>query len=108
VVLSRQFYGLASNTMLNGVSVARRNRVNPPCSTTTWRNRFSPACAPNAGPFFASDTGTCGKSDKAHGDSKALHRITREYIATATPSRYTTAMTAVRMKMLTEGIVQCI
>src|ERR1700733_2166898 len=50
--------GRASSTILNGVSVARRNRLKPPCSTTTARSRCSPACAPSAGPCLASDTGT--------------------------------------------------
>ena len=36
-------YGRASSTRLNGVSVARRNRVKPPPSTTTSRSRASPA-----------------------------------------------------------------
>ena len=51
-------YGRASSTRLNGVSVARRNRVKPPPSTTTSRSRASPACAPSAGPLRARDTGT--------------------------------------------------
>ena len=42
-------YGLASSTMLNGVSAARRKRVKPP-SATTSRNLASPACAPSAKP----------------------------------------------------------
>ena len=51
-------YGRASRTMLNGVSVARRKRVNPPLSTRTCRRRRSPAWAPRADPCRASDTGT--------------------------------------------------
>jgi hypothetical protein len=50
-------YGLASNTKLNGVWVARRKRVKPPL-TTTSRNPASPACAPSAGPLEASEAGT--------------------------------------------------
>jgi hypothetical protein len=49
--------GRASNTSLNGVCVARRHRVNPPLVTTSF-NFVSPACAPSAGPWPASDTGT--------------------------------------------------
>jgi hypothetical protein len=41
--------GRASSTRLKGVSVARRNLVNPPLITTS-RKRASPACAPNASP----------------------------------------------------------
>lgn len=44
-------YGRASSTRLTGVCVARRNRVKPPCMTTS-RNLASPACAPNAAPPF--------------------------------------------------------
>jgi len=44
-----RFHGLASNTRLKGVSVARRKRVNPPAVTTS-RNLASPACAPRARP----------------------------------------------------------
>jgi hypothetical protein len=44
--------------MLNGVSVARLKLENPPSSTTTFRSRFCPACAPSAGPFLARETGT--------------------------------------------------
>ena len=42
-------YGRASNTMLNGVSAARRKRVIPPAVTTS-RMRASPAWAPSASP----------------------------------------------------------
>src|SRR5437870_11971083 len=42
-------YGRASRIRLNGVSVARRNRVNPPCVTTS-RKRDSPAWAPRPSP----------------------------------------------------------
>lgn len=49
--------GLASRTRLNGVCVARRKRVKPPLVTTS-RNRASLACAPNAGPLYASEAGT--------------------------------------------------
>jgi hypothetical protein len=38
-------YGRASYTMLNGVSVALRKRLNPALDTTS-RIRFSPDCAP--------------------------------------------------------------
>ena len=50
-------HGLASNTRLNGVCVARRNRVNPPFMTTS-RSRASPAWAPRAGPLYAREAGT--------------------------------------------------
>ena len=46
----RAFWRLASNTILNGVWVARRKRVKHPFVTTS-RNRASPACAPKAGPL---------------------------------------------------------
>src|SRR5579883_1502564 len=49
--------GLASRMMLNGVSVARRKREKP-ADVTISRNLFSPAWAPSAGPFRASETGT--------------------------------------------------
>ena len=42
-------YGRASKTKLNGVSVARRKRVNPPAVTTS-RKRASPAWLPKASP----------------------------------------------------------
>ena len=42
-------YGRASNTMLKGVSLTRRNRPNPALVTTS-RIRASPACAPSASP----------------------------------------------------------
>ncbi len=42
-------YGRASYTMLNGVSVARRNRLNPAVVTTS-RMRDSPAWAPRHNP----------------------------------------------------------
>jgi hypothetical protein len=42
-------YGRASRIMLNGVSVARRIRVNSPLARTSLRRR-SPACAPRARP----------------------------------------------------------
>ena len=54
----RAVQGLASKIKLNGVSVARRNRAKPPSSTITCLNRASPACAPSAGPCWASETGT--------------------------------------------------
>src|ERR1700729_531517 len=41
--------GRASNTRLNGVSAARRKRVNPPVAVTS-RILASPACAPRARP----------------------------------------------------------
>src|SRR5258708_7884764 len=56
--IATPYYGLASNTRLNGVCVARRNLAKPPPSTTTLRSRASPAWAPSAGPFDASDAGT--------------------------------------------------
>jgi hypothetical protein len=47
---SRQIpYGRASRIILNGVSAARRNRVNPPSKRTSLKRR-SPACAPRARP----------------------------------------------------------
>jgi TfoX/Sxy family transcriptional regulator of competence genes len=50
-------YGLASRIMLNGVSVARRTRVKPPCLMTS-ASRASPAWAPSARPTScASDAG---------------------------------------------------
>jgi hypothetical protein len=50
-------YGRASRIRLNGVSVARRTRVNPPCSRTSV-SRASPACAPSARPTsWESDAG---------------------------------------------------
>jgi hypothetical protein len=57
-VMLAQDYGLASRIMLNGVWVARRSRRKPPPFTITSRNRFSPACAPSAGPLRARETGT--------------------------------------------------
>ena len=45
----RRAQGRASNTRLNGVSVARRKRLNPP-SATTSPILASPACAPSASP----------------------------------------------------------
>lgn len=42
-------YFLASRIRLNGVSAARRKRVNP-ASLNTSRRRGSPACAPSASP----------------------------------------------------------
>ena len=42
-------YGFASRTRLKGVSVARRNRVNP-ASAKMSRHRPSPAWAPSASP----------------------------------------------------------
>jgi MFS family permease len=56
-------HGLASKIMLNGVSVARRNRVKPPSSTITLLNRCSPACAPSAGPCWDRETGTQIRDD---------------------------------------------
>ena len=47
--VDRSGHGLASNTRLNGVSAALRNRVKPP-EVTTSRIRASPACAPSASP----------------------------------------------------------
>jgi hypothetical protein len=41
--------GLASNTRLNGVSLARRKRLNPP-EASTFRSRDSPAWAPKHNP----------------------------------------------------------
>jgi hypothetical protein len=51
-------YGRASRIKLNGVCVARRKRVNPPPVATTSLKCDSPACAPSAGPRFASECGT--------------------------------------------------
>src|SRR5439155_8021514 len=48
-------HGRASSTRLNGVWVARRNRLKPPPATTTSRSRASPACAPTAGPCSDSE-----------------------------------------------------
>jgi hypothetical protein len=42
-------YGRASRMRLNGVSVARRKRLNP-ASLATCHRRSSPACAPSASP----------------------------------------------------------
>ena len=42
-------HGRASRTRLNGVSAARRKRVNP-AAVTSSRKRASPACAPSASP----------------------------------------------------------
>jgi len=42
-------HGRASNTRLNGVSAARRNRVKP-AAVTTSLILASPACAPSASP----------------------------------------------------------
>ncbi len=51
------FYGRASKIILNGVSAARRNRVNPAFERTSRRRR-SPACAPRARPTsWLSDAG---------------------------------------------------
>src|SRR6185503_13341512 len=50
-------HGLTSNTRLNGVCVARRNRVSPPFMTTS-SSRASPAWAPRAGPLYAREAGT--------------------------------------------------
>ena len=53
----RAGYGLASRMRLNGVSVARRTRVNPPCLSTSV-SCASPAWAPSARPTsWASDAG---------------------------------------------------
>ena len=57
VAAARRGYGLASRMRLNGVSVARRTRVNPPWLRTSV-SRASPACAPKARPTsWASDAG---------------------------------------------------
>src|SRR5580704_15625299 len=45
----RNPYALASNTMLKGVSAARRKWRKPP-EVTTSRSLASPACAPSASP----------------------------------------------------------
>jgi hypothetical protein len=47
--LSFRHYGRASRIILNGVSAARRKRVNPPFERTSLMRR-SPACAPRARP----------------------------------------------------------
>src|SRR5271156_5587112 len=62
----RGTYGRASSTRLNGVSVARRNFVNPPPPTTTSRSRASPALAPSAGPLPDSDTGPPITEEEPH------------------------------------------
>jgi hypothetical protein len=51
-------YPRASNTILNGVSVALRKCVNPP-PRATFSSRAGPACAPNPNPTScASEQGT--------------------------------------------------
>lgn len=57
-------YGRASYTMLNGVSAARRKRVNP-APVTTSRIRASPACAPSARPT------SCASDDGVHKNVEA-------------------------------------
>ena len=53
----RDRHGLASRMRLNGVSVARRTRLNP-ASRSTAASRRSPACAPSPRPTsWASDPG---------------------------------------------------
>jgi hypothetical protein len=49
-------YGRASSTMLNGVSVARRTRVNP-ASERTALSRFSPAWPKGEPDLLAERTG---------------------------------------------------
>jgi hypothetical protein len=46
---SRSCYGRTSQTMLNGVSAARRNRVYPASLASRWM-AVSPACAPSEQP----------------------------------------------------------
>ena len=46
---SRETYGRASSTILNGVSAARRTRVNP-AECRIFASRPSPACAPSPSP----------------------------------------------------------
>jgi hypothetical protein len=61
---SRAGYGLASNTALNGVSLARRKRVRPAWVTTS-RIRVSPAWAPSASPTsWDSDAGVQSRVEK--------------------------------------------
>ena len=58
-------YGRASNTILNGVSAARRTDAKPPVLITSL-SRASPACAPNANPTScANDVGTQTMVDAA-------------------------------------------
>ena len=60
----RAGYGLASNTALNGVSLARRKRVRP-ARVTTSRIRASPAWAPSASPTsWDSDAGVHSRVEK--------------------------------------------
>jgi hypothetical protein len=57
-------YGLASNTALNGVSLARRKRVRP-ARVTTSRIAASPAWAPSASPTSCdSDAGVHSRVEK--------------------------------------------
>ena len=57
-------YGRASNTMLKGVSLTRRNRPNPALVTTS-RMRASPACAPSASPTsWDSEAGVHSRVEK--------------------------------------------
>ena len=61
---SRAGYGLASNTALNGVSLARRKRVRPAWVTTS-RILASPAWAPSASPTSCdSDAGVHSRVEK--------------------------------------------
>jgi hypothetical protein len=58
-------YKRASNTMLNGVAVARRISRKPPAVMTS-RSLASPACAPNAAPTSCErDVGTHTSVDAA-------------------------------------------
>jgi len=60
----RSCQGRASNTRLNGVSAARRNRVNPAVPTTS-AILASPACAPRASPTSCdSDAGVHSSVEK--------------------------------------------
>ncbi len=54
---ARRYAGRASKTRLNGVSVALRN-FGKPASRATAEIRASPACAPSAIPWKASEFGT--------------------------------------------------
>jgi hypothetical protein len=65
-------YGRAPRIRLNGLTVARRTRLNPPCLSTSV-TRASPACAPNARlTSWASDAGDSARD--AVGDIHRNHR----------------------------------
>jgi hypothetical protein len=63
LIVSTDFYNLASNIKLNGVCVALRKRLKPPAAITS-PSRFSPACAPKARPTSCdSDAGVQRRVD---------------------------------------------